>query len=118
MTSRDSAGNGGRVRKAREERSRVAEDVAARLRRRGVKLSGNETDEDLVDILNAVERFEVAVARRGGDSTVDQPVGIGKPIAPDSHDFVLPVRHDDEKVASFIGRIDRAAARIAERTPR
>ena len=56
------------------ERRRIAEDIASRLRRDGVSLMGRETGEELGQILEAQERFESAVQRRGGDLVVDEPI--------------------------------------------
>ena len=54
----------------RDDRRRVAQEVAARLSRRGVSLTGHESSEELADLLEAVERFEDAVERRGADLMV------------------------------------------------
>lgn len=91
-----------------EARRRVAEEIAGRLRRDGVRLDGRESDEELVTLLEVVERFEAAVQRRGGDLMVDEPVGRASPIAPDSRAFVLPTRRDHEPIAAFVERIAAA----------
>lgn len=97
---------------------RASEEIAARLARRGVRLSGRETSEQLVDLLDAVERFELAVERAGGDLLVDEPLpGALVPIEPDDAAFVLPVRVGNESVADFIARVVEAIAR-AERAHR
>ena len=41
-----------------DERAGVAAEVADRLRRRGVAVTGGESSDDLADLLSAVERFE------------------------------------------------------------
>ncbi|MEP7347066.1 MAG: hypothetical protein ABI877_17485 [Gemmatimonadaceae bacterium] len=97
---------------ADEERRRVAEEIAARLRRRGIWLSGQESSADLANLLEAVERFELVVERHGGDLMMDEPVaGASTPIAPDDAAFVLPTRKKDESVVAFIDRIADAAVR-------
>ena len=98
------------------ERSRraVHDEVADRLTRRGVNLSGDETDEDMVGLLEAVERFEAAVEARGGDLMVDEPVGNAQPTQPDNRAFVLPRRRADESTARFIERIAEARDRIVQ----
>jgi hypothetical protein len=96
-----------------EERRHAAGEIAARLRRRGVRLLGRESDDELVDLLDAVERFEAIVERNGGDLLVDEPVGTGRPVAPDSWAFVLPGRDPHDSVAAYIERIAEAGARAA-----
>ena len=98
---------------AADERRDVANEVAGRLRRRGLRLTGNETDEELVRLLEAVERFEATVARHGGDLMVDEPVEGVRPIQPDDRRFVLPRRHDHEAVEAFVNRIAEATQRAA-----
>lgn len=82
----------------------VAQEVADRLRRRGIPLSGDERPEDLADLLAAVERFEQAVEARGGDLMVDDL----NSSQPDDAHFVLPPRYSDESVRDYIARVDVA----------
>ena len=100
---------------ADDERRRIAAEVAGRLRRRGVQLSGSESAMELADLEEAVEDFERAVERSGGDLMVDEPVAGDSPIAPDEAAFVLPARKAGESVAAFIGRIGDAADQITAR---
>jgi hypothetical protein len=97
---------------ADEGRDAARDEIADRLRRRGVNLTGREKGEELVEILEAVERFEVAVQDRGGDLMVDEPVGDAPPIEPDDRAFVLPKRAPSESVASFIERIAEARDQV------
>jgi hypothetical protein len=97
---------------ARDDELRHAEgEIAARLRDRGVRLTDRETGDELVNLLDAVERFEAAVEIGGGDLMMDEPVGAESPIAPDDAAFVLPRRSDGESVAEFIGRVSFATSR-------
>ena len=96
------------------ERRDVAREVAERLRGRGIHLSGHESDEQLVRILEAVERFEAIVEKRGGDLMVDEPVGDRPPREPDDRRFVLPLRQTNESVDTFLTRIVLASERAAE----
>ena len=96
------------------ERRDVAREVADRLRTRGIHLTGHESDEELVRLLEAVERFEAIVEERGGDLMVDEPVGDRPPREPDDLRFVLPARHDNESVQTFLTRIVIASERAAE----
>ncbi|HEY2374930.1 MAG TPA: hypothetical protein VGH98_03050 [Gemmatimonadaceae bacterium] len=97
-----------------DPRRDVAHEVANRLRRRGVHLTGHETDDELVRVLEAVERFEAIVEELGGDLMVDEPVDDGPPRQPDDERFVLPRRHGNESVDTFVTRIVLATDRAAE----
>jgi len=88
----------------------VAQEVASRLRRRGIPLRGDERPEDLADLLSAVERFEAAVEARGGDLMVDDL----QSSQPDDRHFVLPPRSADELVRDYIAQVDLATARVKE----
>jgi len=95
-----------------DERERVANEISARLRHDGVALTGTEDGEELARLLEAVERFERAVMRAGGDRMLDEPIGGVSPIEPDDAAFVLPRRGREEAVEGFVSRIHRAAERI------
>jgi hypothetical protein len=88
----------------------VAAEVADRLRRRGIPLTGDERPEDLADLLAAVERFESAVEARGGDLMVDDL----KSSQPDDPHFVLPARMPDEPARDYVARIDVAAQAVRQ----
>lgn len=83
---------------------RAATEVADRLRRRGIAVTGAERSDDLADLLSAVERFEKAVEAHGGDLMVDDL----KSSQPDDRHFVLPRREHGEAVRAYITRIDAA----------
>lgn len=87
---------------------RAMANAAARLRRRGVSLTESETSSQLVRLLTAVEDFEQAVERSGGDNFINAPGGED----PENPNFVLPSRRADERVDSYIGRIESATERI------
>lgn len=90
---------------------RASAEVVVRLDRRGVRLSGRETNEQLVDLLDAVERFELITERAGADLLIDEPVhGTIAPVRPDDRAFVLPVRLGNESVADYIERVVDASA--------
>lgn len=91
-----------------EQRHAVREELEARLRHRGASLSGNETDAEVVELSNAVDRFERAVMQSGGDLMVDTPESSN----PDNPANVLPQRRADESLGSYIQRIDAAAAGV------
>lgn len=87
-----------------EERAAAALETAARLRGRGIEVSGREDSEDLVDLLTAVERFEEAVEARGGDLMVDDL----KSSEPDDPNFVVPRRAGGEGLRHYLQRIEAA----------
>lgn len=95
------------------ESRQVAKEVAARLRSRGIALTGAEGAEDLADLLSAVENFEAAVEAHGGDLMVDDL----KSSQPDDPHFVLPRRASGEAPRAYIGRIDAATTRLLRHPP-
>ena len=97
----------------RAERAAAVAEVTARLRRRGITVTGGENPEELVDLLSAVERFEAAVEAHGGDLMVDDL----KSSRPDDSHFVVPRRAPGEVVRTYIGRIDAATVGL-RRHPR
>jgi broad specificity phosphatase PhoE len=88
----------------------VAAEVADRLRRRGIPLSGDERPEDLADLLAAVERFESAVEARGGDLMVNDL----KSSEPDDPHFVVPSRLPEESFRDYSTRIDAATLAVRQ----
>jgi len=92
----------------REERAAAAAEVTARLRGRGIALTGAE------NLLSAVERFEAVVEAHGGDLMVDDL----KSSEPDDRHFVVPRRAAGEAVRRYIGRIDEATAQLRRHPPR
>jgi len=97
----------------KEARATAAAEVADRLRRRGIAVTGAERSDDLADLLSAVERFEKTVEAHGGDLMVDD---LRSP-RPDDRHFVLPRREHGESVQTYVKRIDAAAAGL-RRHPR
>jgi hypothetical protein len=91
----------------REELERAMQETSTRLRDRGVLLTGQESSEELVGLLEAVERFERAVELRGGDLFVDEGPG-GVTREPDDVHFVLPRRNSGEPVAIYLQRLEEA----------
>ena len=100
----------------REELERAMQETRARLRGLGIWLSGRESSEELVNLLEAVERFERAVEARGGDLMVDEGPG-GETREPDDVHFVLPRRRAPESVASYLGRLDAATDALRHHRP-
>ncbi|MEA2725397.1 MAG: hypothetical protein QOH59_3168 [Gemmatimonadales bacterium] len=100
----------------REELERAMQETSARLRDRGVHLTGRETSEELVALLEAVERFERAVESRGGDLFVDEGPG-GVTREPDDVHFVLPRRMPHEPVARYLERLAEATRTVLLHPP-
>jgi hypothetical protein len=91
-----------------EERRRTREELESRLRERRVELTGDESDEDVVQIMNAVEIFEDRLAQLGDDSYVNTL----ESSQPDDDELVLPRRLDDESAEAYAARIVAAAERL------
>ena len=94
--------------KRTDERQRVREELEGRLARGGVGLNGSESNEQLVDLSNALEAFDLARARAGGDSMVNTP----ESSQPDDRRLVLPLRRDDESVERYLVRLRGATEMI------
>ena len=88
----------------REEIHRVMLETADRLRQRGVSLTGRESGDELVGLLDAVEEYELAVERRGGDLMMDESPE-GEIPQPDDVHFALPRRQERESVSDYLVRI-------------
>ena len=87
------------------EREHARAEFESRLRDRRVHIVGDESDEELIAIVNAVEEFERRVSRLGGDTFVNTP----ESSEPDDERLVLPSRRDDESAANYAARVRRAA---------
>jgi len=94
-----------------EEQRLARQEAEARLRPRGIVVLEEDTDEDVADLLDAVERFETAVEARGGDLFVNR-IGSSEPEAPE---FVPPVRRDGESATAYLVRVSRATDRLRGR---
>jgi hypothetical protein len=88
-----------------EQQIRAREHNLDVLGQRGVRLFGNETDDELADLWSAVDRFESVVEARGGDTLTNAPDSS----EPDNPAFVLPERKSREPVSAYVGRIQEAA---------
>jgi len=86
------------------DESRAVETLRGQLTKRGVRLFGNESPDDLGDLAEEVERFERAVAALGGDSMRNAPDSA----MPEDRRLVLPRRLDDESVIRYAARINAA----------
>ena len=91
-----------------EERRRTRDELEARLRERQIDLIGDESDEDIVQMVNAVELFEDRLAQLGDDSYVNTP----ESSQPDDDRLVVPSRLDDESPTEYAARVVAAADRL------
>ena len=91
-----------------EERRRTRDELEGRLRERRIELTGDESDEDVMSIVNAVEIFEERLAQLGEDSFVNTP----ESSQPDDARLVLPRRLGDESPTTYAARIVAAAERL------
>jgi hypothetical protein len=92
-----------------EERRRTREELEGRLRERRIELIGDESDDDVMLIINAVETFEARLAQLGEDSFVNTP----ESSEPDDRSLVVPRRMADESATSYAARIVAAAERLS-----
>lgn len=93
----------------REERESAATEIAGRLLQKGVDISAEEDPALLADLMSAVEDFETAVIRQGGDLMVNMPSSTD----PQNPDFVLPARSVDTSIEGYIRRVNEAAAKLS-----
>jgi hypothetical protein len=91
-----------------EEQARAREHASEILARRGVLLTGDESNDDLADLWSAVERFEAVVEARGGDTMTNAPDST----EPDNPAFVLPERKARESAGDYARRILAAAKEL------
>lgn len=96
-----------------DDRAHAAAMAYAQLRQRSVNVTGDEPAEELAQLLEAVERFELAVSSVGGDRMTNAPDSTD----PDDRRLVLPPRCDGESAAGYASRVSDAAAHIMSRAP-
>ena len=90
------------------ERERARAEFESRLRERRINVTGDESDEELLAIVDAVEQFERRVSQLGGDTFVNTP----ESSEPDDERLVLPERRGDESARSYAERIRDAAEQL------
>jgi hypothetical protein len=96
--------------------ARVTQELASRLRARGVAVSDGDSPDAVVRLLEAVEAFERAVEARGGDLMMDEPPAKGE-AEPDDPHFLLPKRRANESVEQYIERLAAVTAAVREHRP-
>lgn len=91
-----------------EEREAAAVELSGRLAQKGVDVGPDEDPGQLADLLSAVEDFERAVEKAGGDLMINDPLSSD----PEDARFVIPLRRADEPIARYGERIIAAANAI------
>lgn len=93
-----------------EERdvARANATILGMLATRGISVDPGTSGDDLAYLLDAVELFEEAVARAGGDSMTNALDSS----EPDDPRFVLPTRREGEGVRGYALRLRAAASRL------
>jgi hypothetical protein len=94
-----------------EEERHARLEVEYRLRERDIQVRAEDADEEVADLLEAVERFEAAVEAKGGDLFVNR-IGSSQPEDPA---FVPPERERGESAADYRARIEAATVRLRGR---
>jgi hypothetical protein len=88
-----------------EEERHARQEAEYRLSERGIRVERTDADEEVADLLDAIERFEAAVEAKGGDLFVNR---IGSP-EPADPAFVPPERLPGEPATDYRRRIEAAA---------
>lgn len=96
-----------------QEREALHEELVSRLHQKGLMLSGDAPDADLADLLSAIEQFEAAVEKAGGDLFVDSL----QSSQPERPEWVLPHMRDDETVRGYTERVNQATERLGGVAP-
>ena len=94
-----------------EEQRRAREETEDRLSERGIRVYPRDGDEEIEDLLDAVERFEGMVELHGGDLLMDR-IGSSEPTDPA---FVPPIREAGESVLAYRLRVEQALDRLRHR---
>lgn len=98
-------GNDRRPPSADDALERAEEGTEARLEKHEVRVDGRESVEELLAMLDAVERFDAARAAHGASSMTNA----GDSSRPEDPRFVIPARRADESPRAYAERV-RAAA--------
>lgn len=97
--------------RGRAELARARRLIASGLGERGIDVRDDDAGRDLEALLTAVEAFEHARARLGGDSFTNSLDSV----EPDDVAFVIPRRLDGERASAYADRVRRVASRLARR---
>jgi hypothetical protein len=92
-----------------DEERRARTELSDRLSDRGITIGAIDSDEDVVELWEAVEAFERAVEAHGGDLMIDTPPAE----QPDDPRFVIPRREGSESLGALRVRIEAATSRLS-----
>jgi broad specificity phosphatase PhoE len=98
------------------EITRVTQEIAGRLRARGIEVLDSDSPEEVVSILEALEGFERAVEAAGGDLMMDEPPSNQRGEPDDPH-FLLPKRSRGESAADYMQRLTAATVAARKHKP-
>ncbi|MEW5917422.1 MAG: hypothetical protein AB1762_13510 [Gemmatimonadota bacterium] len=94
-----------------EELQSVRKEAENRLSDRRIPVTPSDSDEDVANILEAVEQFESTVEALGGDLMVNR-IGVREPQDPA---FVPPQREDNEAAGRYSERLIAATHELRRR---
>jgi hypothetical protein len=94
-----------------EEERHARQEAEFRLSERGIAVEPTDSDEEVADLLDVIERFEAAVEGKGGDLFVNR-IGSSEPEDPA---FVPPRRREGESAADYRRRIETATEALRRR---
>ena len=94
-----------------DEDRHARQEAEYRLSERGIGVEPTDSDEEVADLLDAIERFETAVEAKGGDLFVNR-IGSAEPEDPT---FVPPVRRPAESATDYGRRIEAARDALRRR---
>jgi hypothetical protein len=94
-----------------EEVQSVRKEAENRLSDRRIPVTARDSDEDVANILEALEQFESKVEALGGDLMVNR-IGVREPQDPA---FVPPQREENEAATRYTERVLAATNELRER---
>jgi hypothetical protein len=94
-----------------EEERHARQEAEYRLSERGITAEPTDSDEQVADLLDAIERFEAAVESKGGDLFVNR-IGSSEPEDPA---YVPPQRRERESATDYRRRIEAGAEALRRR---
>jgi len=98
------------------EITRVTQEIAGRLRARGIDVLDSDSPEEVVQMLEALEGFERAIESAGGDLMMDEPPSNQRGEPDDPH-FLLPKRSGGESATEYINRLTAATVAARKHKP-
>ena len=98
------------------EIERVTQEIAGRLRARGVEVFDGDSPEEVVRMLESLEAFEQTVESHGGDLMMDEPPPNHRGEPDDPH-FLLPSRADGESAEAYVERLAAVTAGVRKHKP-